>query len=161
MQAGKNAAASVKETASNIAASAKSGMEKTKATLEEKVEKMTAQHPAEKEMAEQKKQDKIREAEIAKREVKEQNAAAREQARAGYTGGPTATAYPSAAAAGHHTTGAPGQVAGDPTGGHVISGAVKSHPVGTDAGTARPAIARNPYTGTASPAGHGTGGGYN
>ena len=37
MQAGKNAMASVKETASNIAASAKSGMEKTKATLEEKV----------------------------------------------------------------------------------------------------------------------------
>ncbi|XP_010928814.1 late embryogenesis abundant protein 46 [Elaeis guineensis] len=160
MQAGKNAMASVKETASNIAASAKSGMEKTKATLEEKVEKMTAHHPAEKEMAEEKKQDKIREAEIAKRETKEQNAAAREQARAGHTGGPITTAHPSAAAAGHHTTGAPGQVAGDPTGGHVISGTVESHPIGKETGTARPATAHNPYAGTANPAGRGTGGGY-
>lgn len=37
MQTAKNAAASVKETAANVAASAKSGMEKTKATLQEKV----------------------------------------------------------------------------------------------------------------------------
>lgn len=37
MQAGKNAMASVKETAANIGASAKSGMEKTKATMQEKV----------------------------------------------------------------------------------------------------------------------------
>lgn len=122
---------------------------------------MTAHHPAEKEMAEQKKQDKIREAEIAKREAKEQNAAAREQAHAGYTGGPITTAYPSAAAAGHHTTGAPGQVAGDPTRGHVISGALESHPIGKETGTARPATALNPHAGTANPAGHGTGGGYN
>ena len=37
MQAGKNATSSVKETAANVAASAKSGMEKTKATVQEKV----------------------------------------------------------------------------------------------------------------------------
>ncbi|PWA34739.1 18 kDa seed maturation protein [Artemisia annua] len=36
MQTAKNAAASIKETAANIGASAKSGMEKTKATLQEK-----------------------------------------------------------------------------------------------------------------------------
>lgn len=37
MQTAKNAAESVKEAASNVAASAKSGMEKTKATMQEKV----------------------------------------------------------------------------------------------------------------------------
>ena len=37
MQAAKNAAASAKETAANVAASAKSGMDKTKATVQEKV----------------------------------------------------------------------------------------------------------------------------
>ncbi|RWW64084.1 hypothetical protein BHE74_00028700 [Ensete ventricosum] len=36
MQAGKNAMASVKETAENVAASATSGMDKTKATVQEK-----------------------------------------------------------------------------------------------------------------------------
>jgi len=37
MQGGKKAAESVKETASNMGASAKAGMEKTKATVQEKV----------------------------------------------------------------------------------------------------------------------------
>lgn len=37
MQAGKNAMASVKETAGNVAASAKAGMDKTTATVQEKV----------------------------------------------------------------------------------------------------------------------------
>lgn len=37
MQAGRNAAASVKEAAGNVAASAKAGMDKTKATAQEKV----------------------------------------------------------------------------------------------------------------------------
>lgn len=37
MQSAKNAAASVKETVANVGASAKSGMEKTKAVAQEKV----------------------------------------------------------------------------------------------------------------------------
>lgn len=37
MQSGKNVKGSVKETAANVAASAKSGMDKTKATVQEKV----------------------------------------------------------------------------------------------------------------------------
>jgi len=37
MQGGKNAGESMKEKASNIGASAKAGMEKTKATVQEKV----------------------------------------------------------------------------------------------------------------------------
>lgn len=37
MQSGKNAIESAKEAAANVGASAKSGMEKTKATLQEKV----------------------------------------------------------------------------------------------------------------------------
>lgn len=37
MQSGKNAAESVKESAANVGASARAGMEKTKATAQEKV----------------------------------------------------------------------------------------------------------------------------
>lgn len=37
MQGGKKAGESIKETATNIGASAKAGMEKTKATVQEKV----------------------------------------------------------------------------------------------------------------------------
>lgn len=37
MQTGKNTAASTKETLQNLGASAKAGMEKTKATIQEKV----------------------------------------------------------------------------------------------------------------------------
>ena len=37
MQSGKNAMESMKESAANVAASAKAGMDKTKATVQEKV----------------------------------------------------------------------------------------------------------------------------
>ncbi|XP_042460692.1 11 kDa late embryogenesis abundant protein-like [Zingiber officinale] len=69
MQSGKRATESVKEAAAGIAASAQAGMEKTKATVQEKVEKATARTPAEKAAAEAKKQEKVREAEIVKQEA--------------------------------------------------------------------------------------------
>ncbi|KAM1306389.1 hypothetical protein ACFX2H_008783 [Malus domestica] len=52
MQSGKNA---MKEAAANVAASAMSGMEKTKATVQEKVEKMKSSDPVEKDMAAERK----------------------------------------------------------------------------------------------------------
>nr|GEY44611.1 18 kDa seed maturation protein-like [Tanacetum cinerariifolium] len=67
---------SVKETAANIAASALSGMEKTKAVLEEKVEKISTSDPIEKDMATLRKEDRIRLAELRKQEAYTQNAAA-------------------------------------------------------------------------------------
>ncbi|KAJ8900081.1 hypothetical protein K2173_024197 [Erythroxylum novogranatense] len=67
---------SIKETASNIAASAKAGMEKTKATVQEKVEKMSTSDPVQKEMATEKKEDRKAEAEFYKREARLHNAAA-------------------------------------------------------------------------------------
>ncbi|GKC09820.1 zinc finger, CCHC-type containing protein, partial [Tanacetum coccineum] len=67
---------SVKETAANIAASSLSGMEKTKAVLEEKVEKISASDPIEKDMATLRKEDRIRLAELRKQEAYTQNAAA-------------------------------------------------------------------------------------
>ncbi|KAL7092781.1 hypothetical protein ACP275_11G003700 [Erythranthe tilingii] len=60
---------SVKETAASIAASAKAGMEKTKATVQEKAEKMTTRDPLQKEMATQKKDERIHEAEREKHEA--------------------------------------------------------------------------------------------
>nr|XP_043621545.1 late embryogenesis abundant protein 46-like [Erigeron canadensis] len=80
----------VKETAANIAASALSGMEKTKAVLEEKVEKMSTSDPVEKDMATLRKEDRIRLAELRKQEAYNQNAAA--AAADGGPGSPTFTA---------------------------------------------------------------------
>ncbi|XP_047256790.1 late embryogenesis abundant protein 46 isoform X4 [Capsicum annuum] len=65
-----------KEKAANIAASAKSGMEKTKAILEEKAERMSTRDPLKKEMATEKKDDKKTAAELNKREAMDQNATA-------------------------------------------------------------------------------------
>ncbi|KAJ3693171.1 hypothetical protein LUZ60_008651 [Juncus effusus] len=133
MQAGKNAMEAVRETAANIGASAKAGMDKTKATLEEKVEKMTAQHPAEKEMAEQMKLEKFREAETMKRNAMEHNAAVKEHAHSTYY---------------DQSQGPPGVQEGRPVGGYVEDDEVAvSRPVGVAIGTARPSAAHNPKAG--------------
>ncbi|KAK1420759.1 hypothetical protein QVD17_22607 [Tagetes erecta] len=80
----------VKETAANIAASAVSGMEKTKAVIDEKVEKISTSDPVEKDMATLRKEDRIRLAELRKQEAYNQNAAA--AAADGGPGSPTFTA---------------------------------------------------------------------
>ncbi|KAI7732543.1 hypothetical protein M8C21_024149 [Ambrosia artemisiifolia] len=82
----------VKETAANIAASALSGMEKTKAVIEEKVEKMNTNDPIEKDMATLRKEDRIRLAELRKQEAYNQNAAAAAVVNGGGPGSPTFTA---------------------------------------------------------------------
>ncbi|KAL5741856.1 hypothetical protein ACOSP7_028588 [Xanthoceras sorbifolium] len=51
MQSGRNAAESVREAAANAAASAKAGMEKSKAAAQEKEERMKTSNPAEKEFS--------------------------------------------------------------------------------------------------------------
>ncbi|XP_076894427.1 11 kDa late embryogenesis abundant protein-like [Bidens hawaiensis] len=100
MQSGKNAAGSVKESVSNMAASAKAGMEKTKATLQEKGEKMTAHDPMQKEMAREKKEERKHEAEYEKQAAKEHNAA---QRAAGTMGTGTGTHTYTTTARGRHT----------------------------------------------------------
>ncbi|CAL5321468.1 unnamed protein product [Camellia sinensis] len=82
MQAAKNAAASAKETVANVATSAKAGLDKTKATMQEKVERVSAHDPMQKDMAMQRKEDKINQAESNKQEAHEHNATARQSAAA-------------------------------------------------------------------------------
>ncbi|XP_058207558.1 11 kDa late embryogenesis abundant protein-like [Rhododendron vialii] len=89
-----------KETASNVAASAKSGLEKAKATTQEKVEKMTTRDPVEKEMARERKEERVTQAELDKQEARGHNAAARHTGTHDYT----AT----------ETGGAPDYLTGDP-----------------------------------------------
>ncbi|KAF9617978.1 hypothetical protein IFM89_039271 [Coptis chinensis] len=159
MQTGKSAMASAKETASNIAASAKSGMDKTKATVQEKVDKMSANDPIEKDMATQRKQDKITQAEINKQETREHNATARQQV-GGVTGGTTTGGAHSTGM--HQMSSLPGHGAGQPAGqpaGQVVEGTVQSHPIGVNAGTGRTA-AQNPRAGGDTNLGYGTGGSY-
>ncbi|KAJ9695528.1 hypothetical protein PVL29_010821 [Vitis rotundifolia] len=86
MQAGKGAAEAMKEKGSNVAASARAGMEKTKATAQEKKERMTAHDPMEKEMATEKKDVLKTQAEMDKQMAQEHNAAAREAAATGGQG---------------------------------------------------------------------------
>ncbi|KAK2417275.1 18 kDa seed maturation protein [Trifolium repens] len=103
MQGGaKKTGESIKETAANIGASAKSGMEKTKANVQEKTERMTAHDPLQKEMATQKKDARVNQAELDKQAAREHNAAA----TAGHIG-----------QGGHHTTGTNTNATGYGTGG--------------------------------------------
>ncbi|MED6171104.1 hypothetical protein PIB30_037581 [Stylosanthes scabra] len=80
MQATKNAMESVKETAANISASAASGFEKTKAVVQEKSERISTRDPVQKEMATQKKEGRIINAEREKQEARDHNAAAKHSA---------------------------------------------------------------------------------
>ncbi|XP_009606042.2 protein LE25-like [Nicotiana tabacum] len=79
------------QTAKDGAASAKAGMEKTKATVQEKAERMTTRDPLKKEMATDKKEDKKAAAELEKREAKEHTAAAGHGVQHPHVGGGTGT----------------------------------------------------------------------
>ncbi|KAK1420754.1 hypothetical protein QVD17_22601 [Tagetes erecta] len=159
MQTAKNAAASVKETAANIGASAKSGFEKTKATLQEKGERLTAHNPTEKEIATEKKEAKINQAEYEKQVAREQNATQRQATEdtcgthsystTGATGHPMGS---------HQMSALPGHGTGEPAG-HVVEGVVRSHPIGTDTGTGTTLAGHNTKTGGGA-GGYTTGGAY-
>ncbi|XP_041997775.1 protein LE25-like [Salvia splendens] len=71
------------QSAKDMGASAKAGMEKTKATLQEKGERMTTRDPLQKEMATEKKEERIDEAELRKREAQAQHEAQRRGAGTG------------------------------------------------------------------------------
>ncbi|KAL0404993.1 UNVERIFIED_CONTAM: Late embryogenesis abundant protein 46 [Sesamum radiatum] len=73
---------SMKETVSNVAASAKSGIHKTKATVQEKVDKMGAHSPTEKAMATERKEQRMFQADLNKVEAVEENATATHAASA-------------------------------------------------------------------------------
>ncbi|KAI4300694.1 hypothetical protein L6164_034041 [Bauhinia variegata] len=161
MQSAKKAAESVKETAANVGASAKSGMEKTKATVQEKTERMTAHDPLQKEMATQKKEERINQAELDKQEARQHNAAARQSASAAggqhmgqgnYTTGTGGSAtYSTTGEYGqpmgtHQMSAMPGHGTGHPTG-HVTEGVVGSHPIGTETGAGRTSAAHNTRVG--------------
>ncbi|KAG7554371.1 Late embryogenesis abundant protein LEA_1 subgroup [Arabidopsis suecica] len=158
---------SMKETASNIAASAKSGMDKTKATLEEKAEKMKTRDPVQKQMATQVKEDKINQAEMQKRETREYNAAMKEAAGAG-TGLGFGTATHSTTGQVGHGTGThqmsalPGHGTGQLTD-RVVEGTAVTDPIGRNTGTGR-TTAHNTLVGGGGTTGYGgpygTGGGY-
>ncbi|KAL1196897.1 Late embryogenesis abundant protein 46 [Cardamine amara subsp. amara] len=159
---------SMKETASNIAASAKSGMDKTKATLTEKAEQMKTRDPLQKEMATQKKEGRINQAEMQKREAMEHNAAMRESAGAGTgtgTGLGLGTATHSTTGQVGHGTGThqmsalPGHGTGQPTG-RVVEGTAVTDPIGTNTGTGRTTAHNTRVGGGGGTTGYGTGGGY-
>ncbi|MCL7044452.1 hypothetical protein MKW94_008711 [Papaver nudicaule] len=86
MQTGRNAAASARDAASNVAASAKSGLDKTKATGQEKGERMTSHDPIEKDMATKKKEEKIHEAEMNKEMTHDENEALKQERRPSASG---------------------------------------------------------------------------
>ncbi|XP_076881602.1 11 kDa late embryogenesis abundant protein-like [Bidens hawaiensis] len=158
MQTAKNAAASIKETAANIGASAKSGMEKTKATLQEKGERMTAHDPTQKEMATEKKEARINQAEYEKQVAREQNATQRQAAEATGTHSFSTTGATGHEMGSHQMSALPGHGTGE-TAGNVVEGVVKSHPIGTDTGTGTTLAGHNTKAGGGA-GGYGTGGAY-
>ncbi|KAH9673927.1 Late embryogenesis abundant protein 46 [Citrus sinensis] len=156
---------SMKESAANVAASAKAGMEKTKATAQEKVDKMKAHDPVEKEMATEKKEERRMQAELEKQEAREHNAAAKQA-----TGG---LGYTTADSYSHSTTGMHGRptggqqmsaLAGHGTGqpaGQMTEGVVGSHPMGVNTGTGHNPAHNTRVGGGGGATGYGTGGSYN
>ncbi|XP_060177511.1 11 kDa late embryogenesis abundant protein-like [Lycium barbarum] len=143
-----------KETAANVAASANSGMEKTKAIVAEKAEKLTTSDPVQRQMATEKKEERIHQAEMDKLAAQEQNAASRQVAATGGT-----TAYTARVGVGPgHTTGTHathGTTTGHTTG--VLPGGrvAAEHPIGTTAGTATgPQYPSGTTTGTQYPPDH-------
>ncbi|KAF0900234.1 hypothetical protein E2562_029744 [Oryza meyeriana var. granulata] len=127
MQAGKNAMESTKEAAANMGASARAGMDKTRAAVQGQVEKATAHNASDKEAAEVRRQERVQAAEEEKQRATRANAAAKERA----TGGPGAY-HPSQGATGVDPR------AAEPTGGHVKDGVAAHNPhVGSDFSQAR------------------------
>ncbi|BFG38253.1 hypothetical protein CerSpe_245270 [Prunus speciosa] len=165
MQSGKNVKGSVKEATANVGASAKSGMDKTKATVQEKVEKMAAHDPVEKDMAARKREERMVEAELNKREAMAHNAAARHRESVGgptgYTASGTGThTYSTTGITGqptgaHQMSALPGHGTGQPAG-EITEGVVESDPIGINTGTGR-TTAHNTRVGGNAP-GYGTGG---
>ncbi|CAI9765683.1 unnamed protein product [Fraxinus pennsylvanica] len=150
---------SMKETAANVAASAKSGMEKTKAVVQEKMERMTANNPTEKQMATEKKEEKIDQAEHHKQEAREKNAASSQVANAGATHSYSTTGETGQPTGSYQMSALPGHGSGQPMG-QVTESIIKSHPIGTATGTGRPTTAHNTHVGTGANKGYGTGGAY-
>ncbi|XP_010036485.2 18 kDa seed maturation protein [Eucalyptus grandis] len=177
MQPMKNAAASAKEAAANVGASAKAGMEKTKAVAQEKMEKMTAHDPVEKQMATEKKHERIDQAELNKQMAREENAASKQSTAAtghlaNTTTGPgtttttttgTTATYPTTGATGrptgaHQMSALPGHGTGQPVR-QVVEGVAGSQPIGTNTGTGQTTAHNTRVGGTGQ--GYGTGGAYN
>ncbi|KAL8456381.1 hypothetical protein ACS0TY_033722 [Phlomoides rotata] len=84
---------SAKEKAANAAASAKAGMDKSKATMQEKGERMTTRDPLQKDMATEKKVERVDDAELQKQAAESQNTATRQAASGGGTLGGARTGY--------------------------------------------------------------------
>lgn len=84
MQGGKSSSAvgAAKEAVANVGASAVAGKEKTKAVVQETVNKAKAHDPAAKAEAEARKQERLHGVEAAKRDAMRHNAAAKEHATA-------------------------------------------------------------------------------
>lgn len=131
-------------------------------------EKMTARDPVQKEMATQKKEAKLNEAELEKQAAREHNAATKISATAGHMGTGTGTGSATYSTTGnygqptgaHQMSAMPGHGTGQPTG-HVVEGVVGSHPVGTNRGPDRTATAHNTRVGgNTNASGYGTGGTY-
>ena len=134
----------------------------------DQAERMTARDPLQKEMATQKKEDRINRAELQKQAAREHNTAAKEAATAGYSGQGQYGTGPTTGTATYSTTGEYGQPTGthgtgQPTG-QVTEGVVGSHPIGTNTGTGRRTTTAHNTRAGANPNdpgyGYGTGGSY-
>ncbi|KAK4413027.1 seed maturation protein [Sesamum alatum] len=123
---------SIKETVLNVAAAANSGMEKTKAIVQEQVDQMTGHNDTETGLATQRKEERILQADLDELEAIVHNAAARQAASEadGYSRPATGrTEHPAIA---HQTsTGQPSEETVNPASGHQMSTvAAIGHPAG-------------------------------
>ncbi|KAI3446423.1 hypothetical protein Pfo_003088 [Paulownia fortunei] len=123
------------------------------------VERMTAENPTEKDMATNKKEERINHAELNKQEAHEKNAAAGQAARTGGSYSYSTTGEVGQPTGGHQMSALPGHGTGEPAG-QVTEGRIKSRPMGKATGTGRPTTAHNTHVGAGTNKGYGTGGAY-
>ncbi|XP_020579000.1 protein LE25-like isoform X1 [Phalaenopsis equestris] len=143
-----------KEKISNVAASATAGMDKSKAVAAEKAEKLKTRDPLQKEAAEERKHEKISQAELDKQQAYKENAIKKGEAHhtgvghATGLGGHHAGVGDETGLGGHHT--GVGHETG--LGGHHIGVGHPEGLVGHQTGVEH-------QTGLGDPTGHTTGGG--
>jgi len=117
-------------------------------------ERMTARDPVQKELATQKKEARVNQAELDKQAARQHNAAAKQASTYSTTG------EHGHSTGLHQTSAMPGHGTGQPTG-QVTEGVVGSHPLGTNRGPGGTATAHNTHAGgNPTDYGYGTGGTY-
>lgn len=122
------------------------------------MDRLRANDPIEKEMAQERKEERKQQAELSKQEAREHNAAAKAGHASGTGTGGGSYSHSTTGAVGQQMSALPGHGSGEPTG-SVVEGAVETHPIARSSGTGHNPSHNTRVEGTGGST-YGTGGSY-